>query len=119
MFGDGAFAGLSDVESVFVSNSQVDNGVTVNLSITDWEMLNTSAFVDVASVGDVVVEFFTTGDLSNGIAFFLDSNLSEVSGEMTLKYEFEEVPEPTSILGLLAIGALGSTSLKRKQKEEK
>ncbi|MGB3512821.1 MAG: PEP-CTERM sorting domain-containing protein [Microcoleaceae cyanobacterium] len=28
------------------------------------------------------------------------------------------VPEPASILGLLTLGALGATSLKRKQKEE-
>ncbi|NES06069.1 MAG: choice-of-anchor E domain-containing protein [Okeania sp. SIO2F4] len=120
LFGDGAFAGLSDVESIFVSNPQVDNGVSVNLNITDWEMFNTSAFVDVASVGDVVVEFFADGDLS--FDFFSGLNLSEVSGEVTLKYEFEEVqstPEPASMLGLLAIGTIGATSLKRKQKEEK
>lgn len=121
LFGNGAFAALSDVESVFVSNPQVDNGVSVNLSIAGWEMFNTSAFVDVVSVGDVVVEFFADGDL--GLSTFVGLNLSEVSGEMTLKYEFEEVsqsvPEPTSMLGLLAIGTIGATSLKRKQKEEK
>ncbi|NEP03404.1 MAG: PEP-CTERM sorting domain-containing protein [Okeania sp. SIO2G4] len=121
LLGDGAFAGLSDIDSVFVSNSQVDDGVSVNLSIIDWQVFDTSAFVDVASVGDVVVEFFADGDLGNDS--FAGLNLSEVSGEVTLKYEFEEVskstPEPTSMLGLLAIGTIGATSLKRKQKEEK
>ncbi|NEQ73246.1 MAG: PEP-CTERM sorting domain-containing protein [Okeania sp. SIO2C9] len=118
--GSGAFAGLSDVDSVFVSNPQVDDGVSVNLSIIDWQVFDTSAFVDVASVGDVVVEFFADGDLGND--FFGGLNLSEVSGEVTLKYDFEEVqstPEPASMLGLLAIGTIGATSLKRKQKEEK
>jgi PEP-CTERM motif len=40
------------------------------------------------------------------------------TGQANFDYKVKAVPEPASVLGLLAVGALGAGSLKRKQKKQ-
>ncbi len=60
---------------------------------------------------------FGSGTLANCLA--LSASPCNVAYRLQAVPELKPVPEPASILGLLAIGAIGSTSLKRRQKEEK
>ncbi|MGK7884846.1 MAG: PEP-CTERM sorting domain-containing protein [Crocosphaera sp.] len=128
--GSQTFSSLLAQDIEFISNFDVDNGIIVNLSLSDMRSFNLNSFVDVATVGNIFVDLFVTGDLS--INPFINLFSSNILGSMTLNYEYTpvseediildiaepinniDVPEPTTILGLVAVGA-GLIASKRKK----
>ncbi|MCU0534450.1 MAG: PEP-CTERM sorting domain-containing protein [Hydrococcus sp. Prado102] len=85
----------------------------------DWK--NIEIIQDSKTRGSRVISLigdagFKSGNQVSGIGSLATTiRINQATGNATFEYEVQAVPEPASVLGLLAVGALGAGSLKRKK----
>lgn len=106
--GFNGLSGFLESDAEFVTNQQVNDGVTVNLA---YSALGVSFF----NFGDFIAPG-SNPEIENSVFLvpadtgsFTNFDFSNEAGSVTLTYDFEDgasVPEP-SILGLLGLGLLG------------
>lgn len=87
------------------------NNINVDEDIT--KVVNGINYRDITLSGDAL---FKSGNQVSGAGSFATTiRINQATGNATLEFGVKAVPEPASVLGLLAVGALGAGSLKRKK----
>jgi PEP-CTERM motif len=87
------------------------NNIKVDKDITKEE--NGIKFRDITLSGEAL---FKSGNKVSGAGSFATTiRIDRATGNATLEFGVKAVPEPASVLGLLAVGVLGAGSLKRKK----
>ncbi|NES85591.1 MAG: PEP-CTERM sorting domain-containing protein [Moorea sp. SIO2B7] len=104
------WTGIPSVKSIAIPNIP---GVTFSVN---QNTVFTLELLDLGFNSTQILNSFNTGTL-NSVPWYWQDDVIIKSASLTL--ETETTPEPHSLLGLLAIGALGTTSLKRNHKAKK
>jgi PEP-CTERM motif len=102
-YNDGS--GGKDEWSIDWNNIKVDKN--------DPKVVDGITFRDITLSGEAL--FKSGNEVSGAGSFATTIRINQTTGNATFEYGIKAVPEPASVLGLLAVGALGAGSLKRKK----